>query len=209
MEGNILFRSLAYFRDYEDLNVRGDNYEGDSVYRPEAGLVVMNHTQQTTFTLPGYAFQSAAHQEEIFVCCLSRSLSSEIANRFGAHFCVEILKIGPFCKRLVAALPSNATFPGAPGHTRIGNDVEYYDPAEGSSPRWALPDKIAISKVNTYAWQEEFRLVFTLTDAFGFENVRTRLVKNEHKNVPNLTEHHSYSVRTQSLRNICHLHELD
>lgn len=37
-EGHLLFRSLAYFRDYEDNNVREGEREGASVYRPNDGL---------------------------------------------------------------------------------------------------------------------------------------------------------------------------
>lgn len=37
LDGEILFRSLSYFRDYEDKNVRGDEKEGTAVYRPKEG----------------------------------------------------------------------------------------------------------------------------------------------------------------------------
>jgi hypothetical protein len=53
---------LAYFRDYEDENVRKDKHEGTAVFRPADGLVVNNHTQRTTFTLAGYAFESTAQR---------------------------------------------------------------------------------------------------------------------------------------------------
>ena len=55
LDGEILFRSLSYFRDYEDKNVRGDEKEGTAVYRPKEGLVITNHTQGTTFTLSDHA----------------------------------------------------------------------------------------------------------------------------------------------------------
>lgn len=206
--GNILFRSLAYFRDYEDQSVRGDRDEGNAIFRPQDGLTITNHTQNRTFVLPGYAFQSAAKQSEIFVFCLSRSFNREIAQNFEASVCIEIVRKAVFCQRVTSALPPNAAFPGAAGHTRIGNDVEYYDATEGGSPRWALPDQIALSKLKTYAWQNEFRLVFTLTDAFNFENVNTRLVSDRNEASRNINEHQNYVVETQSLRDICRLHEL-
>lgn len=40
----------------------------------------------------------------------------------------------------------------------------------------ALPDLRATSKPDGYDWQDEFRLVFSLTDALTFENVLTRVV---------------------------------
>ena len=51
MDGDLLFRSLAYFRDYEDEETRGDRNEGSAVFRPLGGLVLNNQTQGKTFTL--------------------------------------------------------------------------------------------------------------------------------------------------------------
>ena len=57
LDGKLLFRSLSYFRDVEDKNVREDQNEGNAISRPEGGVVVNNETQGTTFTLPDYAFE--------------------------------------------------------------------------------------------------------------------------------------------------------
>lgn len=110
LDGEILFRSLSYFRDYEDKNVRGDQNEGVAVFRPQRGLIVTNQTQGTTFTLPDHAFESAANQEEIFVFCASRSLSNELRERFEAVACVEILNIRSLCSRIETALPPPPRF---------------------------------------------------------------------------------------------------
>ncbi len=77
------------------------------------------------------------------------------------------LDTAAFCVRIEAALPPGATFPGRPGRTRIGQRVEYYRETGNCNPRWALPAVIATSKFADYAWQDEFRLVFSLTDALG------------------------------------------
>ncbi len=191
-----MFRSLAYFRDYEDQNVRGDRAEGTAIYRPEGGLVVNNLTQKTTFTLPDHAFASTANQEEIFVYCLSRSLTDDLRERFEAVVCVEIRDIGAFCRRIEAALPPEATFPGSPGRPRIGRRVDYYLETESGNPRWALPDMIAASKSKAYAWQDEFRLIFCLTDALKF--VDLRLVQNTLRETPKPAEHR-----------ICQIHDLN
>lgn len=208
LNGDLLFRSLSYFRDYEDQSVREDQNEGTAIFRPEGGLLVNNLTQGKSFTLPGHAFESSANQEQIFVFCVSRSLNDELRERFRAVACVEILEVGAFCARVEAALPPTATFPGRPGRTRIGQRVEYYREAEGGNPRWALPDLIATSKLDSYAWQDEFRLVFSLTDALGFEKVNVRIVQGNARKAPNHAEHHSYPVSAGSLRDICQLHEL-
>jgi hypothetical protein len=199
LDGEVFFRSLSSFRDYEDENVRQDKNEGTAVFRPVGGLIVNNHTQGKTFNLPNYAFESTANQEEVFVFCASRSHSDKLRKRFEATVCVEIEKIPTFCERIRRALPVNATF-------RAGR-VEYYDQVEGASPRWALPDMIAMSKLKNYKWQDEFRLVFCCTDALGFEKGALRLVKGDTRGIPKLAEHHEYPLKVRSLRDICRLHE--
>jgi hypothetical protein len=200
-----LFRSLAYFRHYEDEDIRRDQKEGIAVYRPVDGLVVSNLTQGTKFILSDYSFQSFVKQEEIFIYCLSGLLSDHLRDKFGAVACVEIKDIRTFCNRIEAAL-SQATFPEMRGRMRIGSWVEYYDESEGGNPRWALPEKIATSKSRAYAWQNEFRLVFSLSDALSFENVNTQLVQRQSVELLPLAEHHSYAVKAQDLRDICQLH---
>jgi hypothetical protein len=210
LDGKLLFRSLSYFRDIEDKNVREDSNEGNAILRPEGGLVVNNETQGTTFTLADYAFQSKAKQAEIFVFCMSRSLTDEMRESFQSVACIEVLNVAAFCSRVEAVLPSVAKFPDQAGgrHARIGRRVEYYRETEGGNPRWALPDMIATSKLDSYTWQNEFRLVFTLTDAFEFENVETRLVhRSNPREVAKPDEHHVYPVQAQSLVDICRMHE--
>ena len=207
LDGELLFRSLAYFRDYEDKDIRGDKNEGTAIFRPEGGLVVNNLTQGRILTLPRHFFTSTANQEEILVFCLSRSLTDEMLERFEAAVCVEILNIPQFCARIEAALPPETTFPGRPGRQQIGQRVEYYQATEGGNSRWALPDKIATSKLDGYAWQDEFRLVFSLTDALNFEKVNVRVVPDGARTASNSGEHHQHPVKAGSLRDICRLHE--
>jgi hypothetical protein len=199
LDGEVLFRSLAYFRDYEDENVRKDKGEGNSIYKPAEGLLVANQTQGREFTMPGYAFEATANQEEIFVFCTSRLLSDELRRRFEATLCVEILRIPTFCERVRRALPAEANW--------YAGKVDYYDEREGPGPRWALPDLIARSKRKSYEWQHEYRFVFSLTDALGFEKGTFRLAKGEAGQRPNPSEHHNHLAQARSLRDICRLHE--
>jgi hypothetical protein len=199
LEGVVLFRSLSYFRDCEDENVRRDQNEGTAIYRPEEGLVVSNLTQGKKFVLQHHAFESSASQEEIFVFCASRLLSEELRRRFDAVVCVEICRVGAFCDRIRAALPSQAKF--------FGRRVEYYQTTEGGTPRWALPDVIATSKFENYAWQSEYRFVFSLTDALDFERVKIHLTPEGTPKVANPSDHHEYLVKASDLHDICRLHE--
>jgi hypothetical protein len=199
LDGQIRFRSLAYFRDYEDEGIRKDKNEGTAIFRPDNGLEINNLTQGTKFILPGYAFESSANQEEIFVYCTSRVLNDEIRAGLNANTCVEILRIQTFCTRIRNALPATATF-------RWGR-LAYYEETEGGSPRWALPDMIALSKLKDYEWQHEYRFIFCLSDALGFEKGTQRLVRGQIEELPKPAEHRFYDVRVRALRDICQLHQ--
>jgi hypothetical protein len=203
LQGALRFRSLSYFRDAEDNNVREDANEGTALYRRPGGLVGNNQTEDWPFHLPRHGLESTAKQDEIFVYCMSRSLTQNLWDRFGARACVEILDIAAFCGRISAALPREATFPGRPGRPRIGRRVDYYRETDDCNSRWALPDVMATSKFDDYAWQDEFRLVFSLTDALAFENVKLHLVQ-ERARTRNHSEHHVFDVTVpRGLGDIC------
>jgi hypothetical protein len=200
LDGEILFRSLSFFRDYEDQSVRGDQNEGTSIFRPAGGLIINNLTQGTTFTLPRHAFESAAKDEEIFVFCASRVHSNECREKFEAVVCVEILQIKTLCERVKAALPHEAIFRGLA--------VTYYQETDAGHPRWALPESIATSKLISYSWQHEYRLLFCLTGALDFEKVDLRLVQDGAGETPRRPAHREYLVKARSLYDICRLHEV-
>ena len=138
---------------------------------------------------------------------MSRSLTDELRERFEPSVVAEIMNIPAFCRRVTEALPVEARFPAPDGKRRIGHRVRYYSETEGGDPRWALPDMIATSKLDAYIWQDEFRLVFALTDAFAFDNVDTRLVQGNPSKVANPSEHRTFPVKIRNLRESCRLHE--
>lgn len=203
LDGKMRFRSLAYFRDYEnesdDEKVRRDDKEGNLVFGPPEGLFISNRTQGASGVHPGFRMESRAKQAEIFVLCASRCSSEELRDRFSAVVCVEILKIAAFCRRIQQALPQNATF--------FAGKVIYYNPSQGPEERWALPDLIARSKFKSYEWQCEYRFLFSLTDALEFENATYRLIRGDLKEAPKPEEHLNFPVQTKNLRDICRIRE--
>jgi hypothetical protein len=208
LDGKLRFNSLAYFRDFEDAQVRGDKNEGKMIFRPEDGLVITNHTQGWTRTVPR-ALNATVKQEEIFVLCFSRSFSKELRETFKAVACVEILNVKTFCNRIESTLPSETTFPGKPGKERIGQPVMYYEETDDCNPTWACPDMIAALKSKTFAWQDEYRLVFSLTNALAFENAQYALVRDGTSQERKSAEHQPYDLNAGNLRDICRLHIFD
>jgi hypothetical protein len=160
MDGSLLFRSLSHFKKIEDGEVRGDSREGSILFKPEGGLVVHNKTQGKSFTIPEGAFGSGINTEEVFVLCCSNSMTEELRIRFEAKACVQIMRIHTFCARIQYELTSTATF--------RAEKVVYYSPSDEPGAKWALPDMIAFSKVDGYAWQDEYRFCISLTDALKY-----------------------------------------
>jgi hypothetical protein len=206
VEGRMRFWSLGHFRDLEEQGVRGDANEGAGIFAPAGGLDVTNHTQGTRFMMPDHELRSRAQGEDIFVLCASRPLSHQLWRGFGAVVCIEVVDIPAFCKRVAAALPAGAVFPGVPGRERIGWRVDYYNPEE-SGPRWALPDRIAYSKLRAFKWQDEFRLVFSTSGALAFQNVALTLQRRYAPPAPAGVAHAFRDIAVGSLRDICRIHE--
>jgi hypothetical protein len=198
LDGEMLFRSLAYFRDCEDA-VRGDEHEGTSRFLPDGGLQITNQTQGTQFTLAEYAFESTVKANEIFVFCASRRFGDDLAKDFNAVVAVEITRMPTFCERIQAALPPAAKF--------RAKRVDYYPQSQGGNPRWALPDDIATSKLEKWAYQEETRFIFSLTDALTFENVKCQLSRRKTRTLAKPEEHLSHLLKVDSLRDSCRLRE--
>lgn len=71
------------------------------------------------------------------------------------------------------------------------------------NPRWACPDLIGISKLDSYKWQDEFRLMFSLTDALRFENITGRVIIGDWpKRAAHPLEHQFYDLK---IGNLCDL----
>ncbi len=203
LDGELRFRSLAYFRDYEDCagsQVVGDHYEGTRASMPEGGVILRARTtgQVGKFTEP-WAFNALVSAEEIFVYCVSNSYSELLVRAFNALACIEIFNKAAFFGRLTPALPLDAKL--------VSGAVEYYryqQPEQLKTPMGATPDKIVKSKLARYSYQDEYRFAFCRTSALDPGSARFCL--REFKPAPNPSEHHDEPLHLGSLRDICKLH---
>ena len=110
------------------------------------------------------------------------------------------------CCALVSVLPGRDNLQTG-DLANLAHAVTYYPATEAGNPRWAVPDFIATSKLEDYSWQNEYRLVFSLTDALSFQNVSVKLVPDGAPPPPKATRHASHLVKVGSQRDICVLHE--
>lgn len=201
-EGAVLFRSLSYFRDYEDAQVRGDEFEGTRLHRPQSGLEVTLVETQKKIILP-HSFESTANEDDIFVFCFSTILSPELATQFKADACIEITNLGAFVAGVRSALLRR---PSIKNKTLVHGQVRYYSPEEPPIVDWALPEKIAMSKLNTYIEQQEYRFAFAVNDAFRVENTSLRLVSPGERRTPRASEHPERWFKLGNLSKLCKIH---
>jgi len=205
--GEVLFRALSYFRDYEDAQVRGDEFEGTKLYRPKGGLEITLTETQEKRILP-HSFESAANEDDIFVFCLSTALSPELATQFNANACIEIVNPQRFISGVRSALLRR---PSVKDKTLVHGNVRYYAPDEPPIVDWALPEKIAMSKLNlcSYSAQNEYRLAFAVNGAFKVENTRLRLVTPGERRHPRSVGHPERLLKLGNLSKLCKVHPFE
>lgn len=202
-EGAILFRSLSYFRDYEDAQVRGDVFEGTRLYRPQSGLEITLTTTQQKVILP-HSFESSANEDDIFVFCLSTALSADLASQFQATACVEIRNPS----RLIAGVrDALLRRPSIKSKMLVHGEIRYYTEDQPPIIEWALPERIAMSKLSVYMSQQEYRLAFAVNGAFRVETSRLRLVSPGERRAPRTTSHPERLFKLGSLATLCKAHQ--
>lgn len=202
-KGTVLFRSLTYFRDYEDVGVRADEYEGTLVHQMQEGVAINNLTAGA-LSLP-YRFESTVKEDEIFVYCMSTELSPEIAQRFGADIAIEILDLSKFLNCLRTALSLRRRFRV---DQLVHEDVRYYDWHEPPIVDWALPERIAMKKPKSFSWQKEYRFAVPIKDAFRVGNVKNNLVPIGSNRMFRAKAHPQQFLNLGNLSRICKIHQM-
>lgn len=202
--GEVLFRSLSYFRHYEELEVRGDRHEGSRLFHPSVGLEITKVESGEKLRLP-WAFEARVQDRDIFVFCLSTKLSAELAKKFKADVCVEIQNPARFLAGIRAAVLRRASIKN--NHLAHGA-VTYYSPESPPYASWAVPDQVVLSKVHGYAWQSEYRIAFALNGAFSVNNVSTQITATPGEPNPSLLGHPERVLKIGSLKPICKVHTL-
>jgi len=204
-KGSVLFRSLSYFRDYEeDAGIRADEYEGTLVHQTPGGLLINNLTTGKSGTLQ-YRLESTAKEDDIFVYCMSTELCPEIAKRFNAEVAVEILDPFKFLARLRTSLSLRRRLRT---NQLVHDNVHYYEWHEPPIVDWALPERIAMRKPKPFSWQKEYRFAVPIGDAFRVENVSVNLVPIGAPRKSRSTTHPQQLLRLGNLSKICRVHAI-
>lgn len=204
-KGEVLFRALSHFRHYEDQEVRGDKFEGTLVHLPDKGLTIKNvHTGQE-ISIP-HQFESTVKEDNVFVYCMSQTLSTELVQRFKAEVVVEITNPAKFLNLVRSALSLRRRFRV---NQLIHQPVKYYEWNEPPIVDWALPERIAMSKPKSFEWQCEYRIAVPIGDAFDVQNVNVNLVPVHNSRTLVARDYPKQMVKLGSLSKICRLHYMN
>ena len=201
-KGEVMLHALSYFRHYEDQEMRGDKFEGTLVHLPDKGLVVKKVDTGEELLLP-YRLESTAKEDDIFVYCLSETLSAEIAEDFKADVAIEITNPAKFLNLVRSALSLRKRFRV---NQFIHEPVKYYEWNEPPIADWALPERITLRKPKMFEWQREYRLAVPIGDAFDVHNVNTNLVPVNHFRTSEAKSYPKQLIRLGNLSKICRVH---
>jgi hypothetical protein len=202
-KGQMLFRSLSYFRELEDDAARGDKHDGKLRHAPAAGLE-LKKTDGTIVKLPDCHFVSSANESEIFVSCFSNKLSEKIAAEFNSPFCVEIASAEAVISRLTSRASRQSTLDYA---NALSGDVEYRVLEKEPLVDWALPEKVAFIKPPEFADQNEFRFVIGKRGALDPENVHCELVEANASPTAVLQVTEKFVIDLGSFKDVAKLHK--
>ncbi|PHV38586.1 hypothetical protein [Janthinobacterium sp. BJB304] len=207
LRGEVLFRSLSYFRDLEDeeKKVRGDMYEGTRLHQKPEGLDLMLNDDPKPTIMQG-SFESRVQSDDIFVFCLSTVLSTDLANDFKTTACIEIHNPSYLIGRIRSALERR---PSVKNKKLLHDTVQYYGPEQEVGVAWALPDRIAMSKTRDYEWQSEYRLAFSIKNAFEIGTTQHAFVlpNREWEKLP--SSYPEMLLKVGDLRRCCKVWEFD
>jgi hypothetical protein len=158
--GEILFRSLSYFRAIEHA-ARGDEAEGVHIDAPDNDVTLETNTG---IRVSGrYRYLRSVNQELTFAFCCSTELSDDLFVAFGADTCVEILDPEAFFLRCRVAVrtPLPIDPPGL-----IHRPVAYFRPNREAPLDVTNSKNLPFLKHFGFADQKEYRAAFARQGGF-------------------------------------------
>jgi len=138
-------------------------------YKPEGGVTINLGDRPFQNNM---AFVSVVKVNDIYVYCMSNTLSEELAARFNSPFCVEI----QHCLGFIGRIRRHVRLRSRLDHANVfARSIDYRGLEREPGADWALPERLAFIKPEPFAWQDEFRVVIGNKGALGVENVDTHL----------------------------------
>ena len=201
--GRVRFKPLAYYRELEALDVRGDAKDGTLQHQPKNGLLLTKE-DGTQIRLEGWTFESSAKGDQIFIHCLSLTLSLELAKKFGP-FCVEITEI----KELTSRIKKRENLGSKLDYAQVYHGKVDYRPFDAAPDvNWALPERLALIKPPRFAVEDEYRIAIGTRGAFDVENVDLLLRGQDGNDRSQGQISNGFEIELGSLSEFAKLHRL-
>lgn len=164
-KGDLLFRNLSYFRQYED-NRRGDPLEGFHRDNPDNDITLSDPKTGKILAKGDFSFLNSTNTDLINVFCLSKAIKPELYEEFKADCCIEIIDADEFIRRTMFAVKRLIS---AHDSGLLTGPVNYYMHNAPAGFDIKNPQNLAFAKGVTYEHQKEFRLVFGTKKAFDLK----------------------------------------
>lgn len=202
-DGAFLFRSLSYFQDYEDSEIRGDKFEGINKYNGKDGLEI-NNLSTGNKSKENWTYKSMVDSENIFIFSTSTELSAELAKEFKSNVCIEFIDIGKIINGIRKAVERRRSIKP---NTLIVGDINYYHESDPPGTIWAFPEKITFRKLECFSPQNEFRFAFSKLNALNFGNTKHEIDMAEPKKVKRVQPYPEYLLKIGNISKYCVVHE--
>ena len=198
-----MFRSVSYFKHYEDEQIRGDKYDGTRLYAKKEGLTITKKQTGETFKIP-LSFESSIKTDDIFVFCMSAAHDDLLYEKFKADVCAEIIAVDKFISRISNAVKRRPT---TKPRKLLHGAVDYYPEEEPPIIDWALPERIVMLKLHNFEWQKEYRLAFSIRNALSLGKTTQSLVSVGAPKEAPLENYPSRTIHIGSIEDIIIIHK--
>lgn len=126
--------------------------------------------------------------------------------QFKTNVCVEIRNPALFISKIRGALSRR---PSIKNKMLVHGPVKYYEPHGSPMVDWALPERIAMSKLEPFRPQQEYRIVYSINGAFAVENTRLRLVAPGAYRSKRITAYPERRFKLGNISKMCRVHRFD
>ena len=164
-KGDLLFRNLSYFRQYED-NMRGDPLEGFHRDNPDNDVILSDPKTGKVLAKGDFSFLNSTNTDLINVFCLSMCHKQELYKEFSSDCCIEILDSNEFIRKIRIAVKRLIS---AHKCGLLHRDVVYYHDNAPAGFDIKDPKYLAFAKGVHYQHQNEYRFVFGKKKAFDLK----------------------------------------
>lgn len=160
-KGELLFRNLAYFSQYEDER-RGDPLEAHHRDNPDNDIKITNLSTRTEIK-GDFSFLNTTDPNPIYAFCMSKDHRTELYKEFQSEACIEVADVEKFLLRIKVKLKH---YVSCHESGLLHGDVKYYAANRPAGFNITNATELVFAKDEKFGKQNEYRIVFGTKEAF-------------------------------------------